>query len=139
MAAAICTAALPTPPAAAVMSTVSAASSRPRSTRPSYAVPPPITTPAASGKLAHLAQHPGDPRGPELVATLTAASPKFAELWPEHTTARFRSYRKGYQHPAAGLLCLDYIKLAAASDGQQHLIVMLPADQATADKLRQLR
>jgi MmyB-like transcription regulator ligand binding domain len=83
--------------------------------------------------------HPGDLRGPELVATLTAASPKFAELWQEHTTARFRSYRKGYQHPAAGLLSLDYIKLAAASDSQQHLIVMLPADQATADKLRQLR
>ena len=88
---------------------------------------------------AHLAQHPGDPRGPELVATLTAASPKFAELWQEHGTARFRSYRKGYQHPTAGPLCLDYIKLAAASDDQQHLIVMLPADPATTDKLRQLR
>jgi transcriptional regulator with XRE-family HTH domain len=88
---------------------------------------------------AHLAQHPGDPRGPELIATLVAASPKFAELWHEHTAARFRSYRKGYQHPSAGPLYLDYIKLAAASDDQQHLIVMLPADQATADKLRQLR
>ena len=87
---------------------------------------------------AHLARYPGDPRGPELVATLTAASPKFAELWQEHGTARFRNYRKGYQHPAAGLLSLDYIKLAA-SDDQQQLTVMLPADQATADKLRQLR
>lgn len=36
------------------------------------------------------------------------------------------------------MLSLDYIKLAAASDDQQHLIVMLPADQATADKLTQL-
>jgi MmyB-like transcription regulator ligand binding domain len=65
---------------------------------------------------AHLAQHPGDLRGPELVATLTAASPKFAELWQEHGTARFCNYRKGYQHPSAGRLSLDYIKLAAASD-----------------------
>jgi transcriptional regulator with XRE-family HTH domain len=88
---------------------------------------------------AHLAQYPGDPRGPELAATLAAASPKFAELWREHGTARFRNYRKGYQHPAAGLLHLDYIKLAAAGDDQQQLTVMLPADQATADKLRQLR
>jgi transcriptional regulator with XRE-family HTH domain len=86
---------------------------------------------------AHLAQYPGDPRGPELVATLTTASPKFAELWQEHGTTRFRNYRKGYQHPAAGLLSLDYIKLTAASNDQQHLIVLLPADQATADKLRQ--
>jgi len=88
---------------------------------------------------AHLAQYPDDPRGPELVATLEAASPKFAELWQEHGTARFRNYRKGYQHPAAGPLSLDYIKLAAASDDQQHLTVLLPADQATADKLSQLR
>jgi MmyB-like transcription regulator ligand binding domain len=73
------------------------------------------------------------------VAALTAASPKFAELWQEHGTARFRSYRKGYQHPAAGLLSLDIIALAAASDEQQRLIVLLPADQATADKLRQPR
>ena len=87
---------------------------------------------------AHLAQYPGDPRGPELVAALAAASPTFAELWQEHGTARFRSYRKGYQHPAVGPLSLDYIKLAA-SDDQQHLIVMLPADQATAEKLSQLR
>jgi transcriptional regulator with XRE-family HTH domain len=88
---------------------------------------------------AHLAQHPGDPRGPQLVATLAAASPKFTELWKEHGTARFRNYRKGYRHPAAGLLSLDYIKLTAASDDQLDLIAMLPADQATADKLRQLR
>jgi hypothetical protein len=92
-----------------------------------------------AGQLrAHLAQYPGDPRGPELVATLAAASPTFTELWQEHGTARFRNYRKGYRHPAAGLLSLDYIKLIAASDDQQDLIVMLPADQATADKLRQL-
>jgi hypothetical protein len=90
--------------------------------------------------LANCTQAPAGPVcSPELVATLTAASPKFAELWQEHGTARFRSYRKGYQHPAAGLLSLDYIKLAAANDEQQHLMVMLPADQATADKLSQLR
>jgi transcriptional regulator with XRE-family HTH domain len=88
---------------------------------------------------ARLAQYPGDPRGPELVAALAAASPKFAELWQEHRTARFRSYRKTYRHPTAGLLSLDIIALTAASDEQQRLIALLPADQATADKLRQLR
>ena len=87
---------------------------------------------------AHLAQYPGDPRGPELVAALAAASPKFAELWQEHGTARFHNYRKGFQHPTAGLLSLDYIKLTAADDDYQQVTVLLPADQATADKLRQL-
>jgi MmyB-like transcription regulator ligand binding domain len=67
------------------------------------------------------------------------AGPPEADDTLRRGTARFRNYRKGYQHPAAGLLSLDYIKLGAASDDQQHLIVLLPADQATADKLRQLR
>lgn len=88
---------------------------------------------------AHLAQYPGDPRGPHLVTTLTAASPTFAELWREHGTARFRSYRKKTQHPEAGVLNLDYVKLTAASDSQQHLVVLLPADTATAATLSQLR
>ncbi len=88
---------------------------------------------------ARLGQYPGDLRGRELVAALTAAGAKFAELWQEHSTARFRGYRKKYRHPAAGLLSLDIIALAAASDEQQRLIVMLPADQATAGKLREPR
>ena len=73
------------------------------------------------------------------MAALAAASPKFAEVWQEHQTARFRSYRKTYQHPAAGLLSLEIIALTAASDEQQRLIALLPADQASADKLRHLR
>jgi hypothetical protein len=92
-----------------------------------------------SGFRARLAQYPGDPRGPELVAALTAASPKFAELWQQHTTARFRGHRKSYRHPTAGPLSLDIIALTASSNEQQHLTVLLPADQATADKLGQLR
>lgn len=84
-------------------------------------------------------RYPGDPRGPELVAALTAASPKFAELWQQHPTARFRGYRKSYRHPTAGPLSLDIIALTASSNEQQHLTVLLPADQATADKLGQLR
>jgi transcriptional regulator with XRE-family HTH domain len=85
---------------------------------------------------ARLAQYPGDPRGPEIVAALTAASPRFAELWQEHGTARFRGYRKEYRHPVMGPLSLDIIALATASDEQQRLIVLLPGDEATADKLR---
>jgi len=60
------------------------------------------------------------------------------ELRQEHRAARFPQLRKGYQRPAAGVLSLDYIKLITASDDQQHLTVRLPADQATAGKLRHL-
>jgi hypothetical protein len=85
----------------------------------------------------HLAQHPGDPRGPELDA-LTVASPKFARLWAEHEVQGFHASRKKFRHPVAGLLSLDYVKLAAASNDQQYLITILPADKATAEKLRHL-
>jgi hypothetical protein len=57
-------------------------------------------------------------------------------------TAMARSNSGGsteFRHPVAGLLSLDYVKLAAASEYQQDLTVMLPANQDTADKLRQVR
>jgi transcriptional regulator with XRE-family HTH domain len=87
---------------------------------------------------AHLAQHPRDPRGPELVDALRATSPKFTELWEEHTVRRFEASRKRFRHPSAGRLDLDYIKLATAADDQQQLVVFLPADEASAAKLSEL-
>jgi hypothetical protein len=89
-----------------------------------------------AGQLrAHLARYPGDPRGAELVAALEAASPRFAALWPRRTVDRFQPARKRFRHPAAGQLDLDYVKLSAAADGQQELLVFLPADAASAARL----
>jgi len=87
----------------------------------------------------HLAQHPHDPRGPELIDALRRASPKFTELWQEHAVRRFEASRKRFRHPNAGRLDLDYVKLATADNDQQQLVVFLPADEASAAKLRGLR
>jgi transcriptional regulator with XRE-family HTH domain len=84
---------------------------------------------------ANVAKYPGDPRGPELVEALLAASPAFREFWSEHEVRRFQAARKRFRHPEAGRLDLDYLKLTAADDDRQQLIVFLPADQATATKL----
>jgi transcriptional regulator with XRE-family HTH domain len=84
---------------------------------------------------AHLARHPGDPRGPELVEALQAASPAFAELWREQQVRRFESSRKRFQHPELGRIDLDYVKLATADDDRQYLLAFLPADAASAAKL----
>jgi len=83
----------------------------------------------------HLAQHPKDPRGTELVQSLEAASPKFAELWKEQTVRRFEVSHKRLRHPDLGRIELDYIKLATAHDDNQHLIAFLPSDAASAAKL----
>lgn len=87
---------------------------------------------------AHLARYPKDPRGPELVEALRKASARFGELWDEHDVRPFRAARKRFRHPAAGRLDLDYVKLAAADDDQQQLIVFLPATEQDAAKLTDL-
>jgi transcriptional regulator with XRE-family HTH domain len=84
---------------------------------------------------AHLALYPLDPRGPELLETLRRASPKFSELWDEHMVRGFQASRKRFRFPEGGELTLDYIKLAAADDHQQHLVVLLPASETDAAAL----
>jgi transcriptional regulator with XRE-family HTH domain len=83
----------------------------------------------------HLARHPGDPRGPELVDDLRAASGRFAELWREQDVRRFESSRKRFDHPGLGRIDLDYVKLATADDDRQYLLAFLPADDTSAAKL----
>jgi transcriptional regulator with XRE-family HTH domain len=87
----------------------------------------------------HLARNPDDPRGAELVGALLAASPRFAEWWrDDHSVREFTPARKAFKLPGAGALEFDYLKLATAGDEQQDLLVFLPADDASAAKLRRL-
>jgi transcriptional regulator with XRE-family HTH domain len=86
----------------------------------------------------HLAEYPNEPRGTELVEELETASPKFAELWETNTVSRFETSHKRFDHPEAGRLDLDYTKLAAANDDRQHLVVFLPSDPRSAEKLDRL-
>ncbi|ATL69797.1 transcriptional regulator [Nocardia terpenica] len=80
-------------------------------------------------------QHAGDPEFMTLTEALRAASPEFREWWDEHDIAEFRSARKQFEHPALGLLTLDYTKLSAMEDSQLRVVVYLPADAETAAKL----
>ncbi|KAA9165591.1 helix-turn-helix domain-containing protein [Amycolatopsis acidicola] len=88
---------------------------------------------------ANLARYPKDPRGPEVVEALRQAGPKFGELWEDHDVRRFRAARKRFRHPVAGRLDLDYVKLAAADDDQQQLVVFLPSGEQDIEKLGLLR
>lgn len=79
---------------------------------------------------AQLAHRPEDPRGRQLEAALQQSAPDFLRLWERNTVSRFQSARKQLQHPVAGRLELDYVKLHSAADGQQ-VVVFLPADEAS--------
>lgn len=83
----------------------------------------------------NLAQHPQDPRGGELRDVLIGASPRFAELWREQQARRFEPARKQLRHDRLGVLHLDYVKLDVAEQNDLAMLVFLPADEETAEKL----
>jgi len=87
----------------------------------------------------HLAHHPDDPRGQELLHVMQASDPKFAELWDQHLVSGFTSSRKCLVHPELGQLQLDYVKLGVADDDHLAMIVFLPADAETTAALEHFR
>jgi hypothetical protein len=72
-----------------------------------------------------------------LVAEL-AAGPDFAVRWDAHPIDERRRSTKRLAHPEVGDLDLDVEVLELPDDGGQQLISWLPADEATAARLRVL-
>lgn len=87
---------------------------------------------AANG---HRTDHP---RVRALIDGLVQASPDFTRMWAEHPIRGFAPARKHFHHPTAGPLTLDYVKLAALEDPDQHLLTFVPADPDTAARLPEL-
>ncbi|MCO5993091.1 hypothetical protein NE234_06940 [Actinoallomurus sp. WRP9H-5] len=65
-------------------------------------------------------------------------SPEFRELWGGHDVRGHAPARKRIAHPTAGLIELDYVKLECVGRPGQLLTAHLPADAASAAKLRSL-
>lgn len=87
---------------------------------------------------ANIARYPGDPRATTLLTALGEASAQFRTMWAEHPVTGFQPSRKRFNHPFAGRLDLDSVKITTAEDPQQNLVVFLPADQATTQHLHRL-
>lgn len=85
----------------------------------------------------HLALFPNDSRGPELLASLHTAHPRFTEIWGHSEVRSFESARKRLRTAEGHSLELDYLKLAALPDNRQQLVVFLPADEATRARLQE--
>jgi transcriptional regulator with XRE-family HTH domain len=81
------------------------------------------------------ARYPGDPGLRALIADLTHASPRFAELWAARTVAARTSDRKSINHPELGPILVDCDVLAV--QGCDLRIVAYTAEPGTpdADKL----
>ncbi|ARZ70941.1 DNA-binding protein [Streptomyces albireticuli] len=80
----------------------------------------------------------GDPGLTRLTDGLRRESEEFRTWWEAHDIAGFRANRRRFHHPRAGLLTLDYVKLAALDAPGVKLFACVPADAETAGKLPDL-
>lgn len=93
-----------------------------------------------AGQVADLrltaSRYPGDPRLRRLVAELTAASPRFAELWSSGAVGAGpgTAKRKIVDHPAVGRIALDCDVLLVATDDVR--IMLYSAVPGTDDAAR---
>jgi transcriptional regulator with XRE-family HTH domain len=85
-----------------------------------------------------MAEHVAEPAYKCLVTRLTKASPEFAELWERHEVAAPENRTKKWLHPDVGLLRLDYTNLWLGQKLGTRMITYTPADEQTAQRLRQL-
>jgi MmyB-like transcription regulator ligand binding domain len=94
-------------------------------------------TPPRGGTSAHarveLAQHPGDPRFAALTVALREASPDFRRWW-DADAVELRPHRWQFEHPSAGRLILDFVKLAP-NEPNLRIVAAMPADANTSEKL----
>src|SRR5207244_7478290 len=63
----------------------------------------------------------------DVVASLKAASPRFAQLWEAKDVSPFVTTRRLFNHPTAGRLELDHHRLAVLDQPGMHLLVYTAA------------
>ncbi|MGO3315286.1 MAG: MmyB family transcriptional regulator, partial [Brachybacterium tyrofermentans] len=84
---------------------------------------------------ARRAEHRGEPRWDELVDRLLAHSADFRALWETYEVADDRPRVREYDSPRAGHLTVHFQSLWIDPDRGTRLIVMVPADDVTRERL----
>jgi transcriptional regulator with XRE-family HTH domain len=87
---------------------------------------------------AAMAEHVAEPAWKCLVNRLTKVSPEFTDLWERHEVAIPENLTKRYLHPEVGLLKLNYTHLWLGQRLGTRMTTYSPADDQTADRLREL-
>jgi transcriptional regulator with XRE-family HTH domain len=85
-----------------------------------------------------MAEHVAEPAYKCLVSRLTKVSPEFTELWERHEVAAPENRTKKWLHPEVGLLRLNYTNLWLGQKLGTRMVTYTPADEPTAQALRQL-
>lgn len=77
-------------------------------------------------------------RAAELVAELSASSPDFMRLWSENDVTITGDGAKTIRHAAVGDLTFEFSSFAIDGRPDLRLLIYVPADAATQDKMRRL-
>ncbi|WP_156758897.1 helix-turn-helix transcriptional regulator [Microbacterium karelineae] len=85
---------------------------------------------------AHSAEHRDDRRGDLLIERLLRASADFRACWEDYEVADERPRLRRYASPGAGRLTTHFQSLWIDPGRGTRIIVMSPADERTADRLR---
>lgn len=83
------------------------------------------------------ARYPGDLQLDELVSRLSAASPRFAELWERHEITETTRNSLWFRHPVVGDLFFNHVALNIA--GQQDYRLMLYMPEVATDTEQRLK
>ncbi len=83
-------------------------------------------------------RHPDDPRFAELTTALTEASPQFRDWWAQYPVRYFRPARIRGRHPQAGRITLELFQLRLEDDPDQLMVMQVPADPASRDRVAAL-
>lgn len=77
-----------------------------------------------------------DPQVTTLVDRLRAASPEFADWWPQLDVAQFQTRLRRYHHPRAGELVFEYQQLTPSEWPSLRVVCQLPLpDDDSAERL----
>lgn len=79
-----------------------------------------------------------DPWWAQRIAELSAASPKFRELWPRHDVINLAEGHKRMQHPTVGTLDFNWLWLQTVDAGDLRVLIHTPCDPETTEKVARL-
>jgi transcriptional regulator with XRE-family HTH domain len=83
-------------------------------------------------------RQPGDPRFAEIVTALISISPQFRDWWAEYPVRYFRPARIRIVHPQAGRITLEMFQLRPEDDPRHLMVVQVPADRDSRDRIAAL-
>jgi len=81
------------------------------------------------------AQYAGDPDFERLIALLEKQSPEFRSWWPRHDVMHRPSTVKRVQHPSAGQLVFEYMRLDVTDRPSMRLIICTPSRDSIKDEV----